>query len=70
MTANVMKGAREIYLEAGTDGYIVKAINIEVVAYMVENGLHLKTLHMNWKSWFINVIILSLINLQNRKGIL
>ncbi len=70
MTANPMKGDREIYLEACPDGYIVKAINAEAVAYMVENGLHLKTLHMNWKSWFINVIILYLIDLQNRKGIL
>ena len=36
MTANAMKGDRELYLEAGMDDYVAKPIKREIVFEMVE----------------------------------
>jgi CheY-like chemotaxis protein len=39
MTANVMKGDKELYLEAGMDDYVAKPIKREIVFEMVEKWI-------------------------------
>jgi two-component system, sensor histidine kinase and response regulator len=39
MTANAMKGDREMYLEAGMDDYVAKPIKREIVFEMVEKWI-------------------------------